>query len=265
MNRIIVENDTMRFYSQAQKIPIGQSMFSVIEFTFSEEWKNFTKIAQFKQYSNAYNVEITDDQCYVPSELLVGKCSLRIRGYSKDQQDVIATANELILTCVQGFESGGVPPVPPTPDLYQKLADNFGKKVGDLSDLSTKDKTNLVAAINEATQKPASFECTLEYDSEQDKFRIAGYTNKQLKEIHETEYSYDFPVYLAFYSGMLIGVDYSTGNGFPDAIMTLLTSGNLPTSLKFSMYVVDLDSLDDSSGSPVYKKARTIEVPATIT
>lgn len=99
-------------------------MFSVIEFTFSEEWKNFTKIAQFKQYSNAYNVEITDDQCYVPSELLVGKCSLRIRGYSKDQQDVIATANELILTCVQGFESGGVPPVPPTPDLYQKLIAN---------------------------------------------------------------------------------------------------------------------------------------------
>lgn len=114
----------MRFYSQAQKIPVGQSMFSVIEFTFSKEWKGFTKIAQFKQYSNAYNVAITDDHCYVPSELLVGKCSLRIRGYSKDQQDVIATANELILTCVQGFESGGVPPVPPTPDLYQELIAN---------------------------------------------------------------------------------------------------------------------------------------------
>lgn len=114
----------MRFYSQAQKIPVGQSMFSVIEFTFSKEWRGLNKIAQFKQYSNAYNVEITDDQCYVPSELLVGKCSLRIRGYSEDQQDIIATANELILTCVQGFESGGVPPVPPTPDLYQKLIAN---------------------------------------------------------------------------------------------------------------------------------------------
>lgn len=114
----------MRFYSQAQKIPVGQSMFSVIEFTFSKEWRGLNKIAQFKQYSNAYNVEITDDQCYVPSELFVGKCSLRIRGYSEDQQDIIATANELILTCVQGFESGGVPPVPPTPDLYQKLIAN---------------------------------------------------------------------------------------------------------------------------------------------
>lgn len=114
----------MRFYSQAQKIPVGQSMFSVIEFTFSKEWKDFIKIVQFKQYSNAYNVAITDDHCYVPSELLVGKCSLRIKGYSKNQQDVIATANELILTCVQGFESGGVPPVPPTPDLYQKLIAN---------------------------------------------------------------------------------------------------------------------------------------------
>lgn len=140
----------MRFYSQAQKIPVGQSMFSIIEFTFSKEWKGFTKIAQFKQYSNAYNVDITDDQCYVPSELLVGKCSLRIRGYSEEQQDVIATANELILTCVQGFESEGIPPVPPTPDLYQKLVGNFDKKIGNLSDLATDNKDNLVKAINEA-------------------------------------------------------------------------------------------------------------------
>lgn len=139
----------MRFYSQAQKIPVGQSMFSVIEFTFSKEWKGFTKIAQFKQYSNAYNVEITDDQCYVPSELLVGKCSLRIRGYSKEQQNVIATANELVLICVQGFESEGIPPVPPTPDLYQKLVDSFDSKIGNLSDLNTDNKNNLVEAINE--------------------------------------------------------------------------------------------------------------------
>lgn len=140
----------MRFYSQAQKIPTGQSMFSIIEFTFSKRWEGFTKIAQFKQKSNIYNVAITDDHCYVPSELLVGKCSLRIKGYSKDQQDVIATANELILICVQGFESGGIPPVPPTPDLYQKLVNNFDDKIGDLSDLVTDNKNNLVEAINEA-------------------------------------------------------------------------------------------------------------------
>lgn len=142
----------MRFYSQPQKIPIGQSLFSIIEFTFSKEWKGFAKIAQFKQKLNAYNVAIIDDHCYVPSELLVGKCSLRIRGYSEDQQNIIATANELILTCIQGFESGGIPPVPPTPDLYQKLLETVQTQIGDLSNLTTEDKTNLVAAINEAAK-----------------------------------------------------------------------------------------------------------------
>lgn len=126
MNKVIVQGDQMHFYSKPNPIPSGQSQFSFIEFQFSGEWDGFgNKIAQFKQGNTAYNVTIYNGVCNPPSELCPGRCSLRIKGYNENA--VIATANELIIPVVQGFESGGIPPVPPTPDLYQQLIEQFQK------------------------------------------------------------------------------------------------------------------------------------------
>lgn len=126
MNKIVVQGDQMYFYSKPNPIPSGQVEFSVVEFQFSPEWLGFdNKIAQFRQGSNIYNVAIQEDKCNPPSELLPGYCQLRIKGYSEDA--VIATANELLIPVAQGFESGGITPVPPTPDLYQQLIEQFGQ------------------------------------------------------------------------------------------------------------------------------------------
>ena len=131
MNKIIVENDTMRFYSTPVPIPVGGSQWSKIFFMFSNEWEDLRKIAQFRQGELKINVDIDSNNfCYVPNEMLPDMCGeLAIVGYPQDTASaVIATANSLMLNFVQGFESGGEPAVPPTSDLYQKLIKEFAEK-----------------------------------------------------------------------------------------------------------------------------------------
>mgnify|MGYP007084303861 CR=1 FL=1 len=130
MNKIIVQKDQARLYGRPYPIPQGQSQFSEIEFSFSEEWANLRKIAQFEQKSGTYNVDVSDNKCFCPSELVKGWVNIRVKGYPEDTTSpVIATANEIILPVSVGFKSGGTPPVPPTPDLYQKLVEEFSDKV----------------------------------------------------------------------------------------------------------------------------------------
>lgn len=140
MNRIIVENDTMRFYSNPVPIPVGGSQWSKIFFIFSDEWEDLRKIAQFRQGELKRNVDIDSNNfCYVPNEMLLDMCGeLSIVGYPQDTSSaVIATANSLMLNFVQGFESGGEPAVPPTPDLYQKLLKEFAEFGGGAADAVT--------------------------------------------------------------------------------------------------------------------------------
>lgn len=130
MNKIIVQKDQARLYGRPYPIPQGQSQFSEIEFSFSEEWANLRKIAQFEQKGEPYNVDISDNRCFCPSELVKGWVNIRVKGYPEDTTSaVIATANEITLPVSMGFKSGGTPPVPPTPDLYQKLVEEFSDKV----------------------------------------------------------------------------------------------------------------------------------------
>lgn len=130
MNLIIVDGDQARLYGTPKAIPQGQSQFSQVQFSFSEEWTNLRKIAQFEQKGNIYNVEVSDDRCFCPSELVKGGVNVRIKGYPRDTASaVIATANEVVLPVSVGFQSGGIPSAPPTPDLYQKLIEEFSDKV----------------------------------------------------------------------------------------------------------------------------------------
>lgn len=147
MNRIIIDGDQARLYGVPKAIPTGQVGFSKIGFEFSPEWDGMTKIAQFMQGENKYNVAVENNECTCPNGLVKGWVSVRVRGYS--ETDVIATANEILLPVSTGFQSGGIPPIPPTPDLYQQFLKATQSQIGDLADLTTEEKENLVAAINE--------------------------------------------------------------------------------------------------------------------
>lgn len=121
MNTIRVVEDRMYFYAQPVPVPKGQVGFSKLRFLFSEDWYGKNKIAQFEQGDHLFNQSITDGECDIPAELEVGSCVLYVRGYDLDGSPQIATANGIILTLVQGARDGGIPAVPPSPDLYAQL------------------------------------------------------------------------------------------------------------------------------------------------
>lgn len=160
MNRIIVDYDQAHLWGLPSPIPSGQSQFSKILFQFSEEWKGLTKIAQFQDSDGkVYNVDFSEDTCFCPSELVPGFLLVRVKGYpSNSDSPVIATANEVRLRVTRGFQLGGQPPVPPTPDLYQKLIELFKSESGGsvLTDDDILDSlivTDMLSAVKDADGK----------------------------------------------------------------------------------------------------------------
>ncbi len=145
MNIIRVVEDRMYPYSQPYPIPKGQVQFSKIQFLFSEDWYGKNKIAQFEQGSNLYNQDITDGFCTVPAELELGSCMLYVKGYNIDGSEQIATANGIVMTIVQGGREGGTPAVPPPPDLYAKLLEQFYQLSSEAADQAVQKLGDTVA------------------------------------------------------------------------------------------------------------------------
>lgn len=155
MNTIVVKRDQAYLYGRPEPIPQGQSQFSQIKFEFSDEWDGLRKIVQFDQGGKTppYNVSMSNDLCFCPSELVFGWVNIRVKGYPEDTDSpVIATANEILLPVSRGFQSGGTPPVPPTPDLYQKLLEEFKKEGSSLPAMSSDTKGKMLTNNGEKAE-----------------------------------------------------------------------------------------------------------------
>lgn len=127
MTTFRVNADGMYPYGSIRPIPLGQVEFSNVQFLFSHEWDGLERIVQFVQGDAIYNQAIgADGICTVPSELQLGPVTVYVKGYRAGEA-MIATANGIGMSVVQGAPSGGTPPVPPGPDLYAQLL----KKVQD--------------------------------------------------------------------------------------------------------------------------------------
>lgn len=120
MNKIIVNGQTMHFYSHPEPVPQGQVQFSVLEFVFDNAWDGMAKLAQFIQGDTVVtNVLIEENKCFVPPNLSIGEFQIALRGDGASGK--IGTVNRLQLEVVPSYKTGGSPPVPPDPDLYNDL------------------------------------------------------------------------------------------------------------------------------------------------
>ena len=130
MNVIVVNGTQARTFDGVEPFVAGQSNFDKVEFRFDNAWDGMTKKAQFKSNGYVFNVDIdSDNVCMVPAGLQVGECAIRVRGVSGGE-GVIATANEVIVPVVQGFEgdapegsgggSGGMVVVPDGETLVER-------------------------------------------------------------------------------------------------------------------------------------------------
>lgn len=120
MNKVCVQGQKMYPFKALEPVPKSQVGFSEVEFVFDSFWDEYpTRTAQFSQQGHVLNVLLENNKCYVPSGLNVGPVTLSVRGDGPSSS--IAAANCLTIDICCSFEDGGVPPVPPDSDLYNKL------------------------------------------------------------------------------------------------------------------------------------------------
>lgn len=123
---------------------IGQE----IDFDFNEAWNDLTKIACFKNSKQSISVPIDENNtCTIPWELLLSGERIMVAAYGyNDNNSLVLPTRYIELGIVEiGADPCGDDPLPPSPSILMQI--------GNLNDLETNNKNNLVSAINETADK----------------------------------------------------------------------------------------------------------------
>ena len=128
----------------------GMSNAVECSFDWSPEWDDLSRIAVFTNDETTIDVVLENDSCNVPPEVLNTEGKLvKIGIYGTDGGDVILpTIWGCIGVVYPAADPSGDESVDPTLPVWQQILG----QIGDLDDLTTARKNNLVAAINEAAR-----------------------------------------------------------------------------------------------------------------
>lgn len=124
VHRIVVEDQSLRWYGRPPKIAEDSIEFVRFQFHLPEDWDPLVLVAQFTQ-ADTYNILLDKDMCFLPKELTAGLCKLSLFGYTEGKP-LRATSIPLVFQIEEsGFVSSAETPIPPTPDLYAQLLERI--------------------------------------------------------------------------------------------------------------------------------------------
>lgn len=151
MIQIHVNKASAHLCSPPELLTAGMAKAVTVEFVFSDDWDGLTKTAVFTNGKATVDVLAANwdgDTVPVPHEVLsVPGRHARVGVYGANESGVILPTVWVSLGKVQpGADPSGDVSADPALPVWQQLQ----KQIGDLDDLKTYNKGNLVAAINEA-------------------------------------------------------------------------------------------------------------------
>ena len=143
--------------SQPELLTAGMSKAVTVQFVFSPEWDGLTKTAVFSNGKTTVDVLEANwdgDTVPVPHEVLaVPGRHARVGVYGADESGVVLPTVWVSLGKVQpGADPSGDASADPSLPVWAQLQ----SQIGDLADLQTYNKGNLVDAINEASSSGGS-------------------------------------------------------------------------------------------------------------
>ncbi len=143
--------------SPPELLTAGMAKAVTVQFVFSPEWDGLTKTAVFSNGKTTVDVLAANwdgDTVPVPHEVLaVPGRHARVGVYGADESGVVLPTVWVSLGKVQpGADPSGDASADPSLPVWAQLQ----KQIGDLDDLKTYNKDNLVAAINEARSSGGS-------------------------------------------------------------------------------------------------------------
>lgn len=143
--------------SPPELLTAGMSKAVTVKFVFSPEWDGLTKTAVFSNGKTTVDVlaaNLDGDTVPVPHEVLaVPGRNARVGVYGADESGVVLPTVWVSLGKVQpGADPSGDASADPSMPVWAQLQN----QIGDLDDLQTYNKGNLVDAINEARSSGGS-------------------------------------------------------------------------------------------------------------
>lgn len=143
--------------SPPELLTAGMTKAVTVEFVFSDDWDGLTKTAVFTNGKTTVDVLAANwdgDTVPVPHEVLaVPGRHARVGVYGADESGVVLPTVWVSLGKVQpGADPSGDETADPSLPVWAQLQ----KQIGDLDDLKTYNKGNLVDAINEARSSGGS-------------------------------------------------------------------------------------------------------------
>lgn len=123
----------------------------VINFAFTEDWRLLIKYAVFEGSGRRIALTNIDESCIIPHEVLAkhgGALRVGVYGRTADGSAATPTVYAQLGIIQRGADPNADPSTKPTLPVWAQIQ----AQIGDLSNLSTEDKTSLVAAINEAAK-----------------------------------------------------------------------------------------------------------------
>lgn len=143
--------------SPTELLTAGMAKAVTVQFVFSPEWDGLTKTAVFSNGKTTVDVLAANwdgDTVLVPHEVLaVPGRHARVGVYGADESGVVLPTVWVSLGKVQpGADPSGDASADPSLPVWAQLQ----KQIGDLDDLQTYNKGNLVDAINEARSSGGS-------------------------------------------------------------------------------------------------------------
>ena len=141
-----------------------------IKFIFDAEWTGLAKSAVFETNDVKITVQLVNDQCVIPHETLSKyNVPLHIGVYGTNGENVIIPTIWQEFTIHRGTEIGGEGSIDPTPSEVEQIEarlTSVENDIGDLDNLNTTTKSNLVAAVNELVNNAVTVDSAMSDSSE---------------------------------------------------------------------------------------------------
>lgn len=113
----------------------------------SSDWNGLEKTAYFKQDDKEYAIRLDENNIAYPIHLTEGEWKISVVGKALEYGELVKRITTDSATIeVKAFEGGGENPLP---EIEPTEADRIDAKIGNLLDLLTGNKTDIVNAINE--------------------------------------------------------------------------------------------------------------------
>lgn len=133
--------------AEPELLTSGSVNVNTVSIEFSADWDGLSRVAVFASSTTQISIALdSTNQCFIPWECLVTpNLNLRVGVYGMQGTTIVLPTIWASLGIIRPGVTTGAEPSPPTPDAYQKVL----AEIGNLGDLTTADKSSLVAAINE--------------------------------------------------------------------------------------------------------------------